>query len=390
MLSSLVTGSLAWLGGAHDAAREASAAADARRSEVGEALDVALEAEVTLVDSAVQCQRRRAEAAEATSEGEGEGEGEAAADGGEGAARRLQLRGARLRGRLHALKAAQAELATTAEPEMPGGAETEAEVEDGHAADRTADAGGLKRQRRAEAGAEHDAAPRPAGAELRRARLETDAATRAAAAAVVAARDAEARAQAAEVARRGAATELAALREATLTTARRAQQQPSGEDLATSQAELQRATAAATAAAAARKQAEERVARVVGGDIHAASGGGATGGRRGGAAPALASLLRVRDEPGVRRCLFALHVLAGRSLPVRVTGTAEQVWPVLDAARRSGRSVRVWPLDRLKPHDHTQRQRAIQKEFGAARVVLPVDLLEFDAPFAPAVRQART
>ena len=159
MLSSLVTGSLAWLGGAHDAAREASAAADARRSEVGEALDVALEAEVTLVDSAVQCQRRRAEAAEATSEGEGEGEGEAAADGGEGAARRLQLRGARLRGRLHALKAAQAELATTAEPEMPGGAETEAEVEDGHAADRTADAGGLKRQRRAEAGAEHDAAP---------------------------------------------------------------------------------------------------------------------------------------------------------------------------------------------------------------------------------------
>jgi hypothetical protein len=382
---------LALLGDAHDAAREASAAADARHSEVGEALDVALEAEVTLVDSAVQCQRRRAEVAEA--EAAGEGEGEAATDGGEGAARRLQLRGARLRGRLHALKAAQAELATSAGPETPGWAgagaeaEAEAEVEGGRAADRAADVGGLKRQRRAEAGAEHDAT-RPAGAELRRARLETDAATRAGAAAAVAARDAEARAQAAEVARRGAATELAALREAALTTARRAQQQPSGEDPATSQAELQRATTAAAAAAAARKQAEERVARVVGGDIHAASGGGETGGRRGGAAPALASLLRVRDEPGMRRCLFALHVLAGRSLPVRVTSTAEQVWPVLDAARRGGRSVRVWPLDRLKPHDHTQRQRAIQAEFGPTRVVLPVDLLEFDAPFAPAVRQA--
>ena len=71
---------LALLGGAHDAARAASAAADARRSEVGEALDVALEAEVTLVDSAVQCQRRRAEAAAAEATGEGEGE----ADGGEG------------------------------------------------------------------------------------------------------------------------------------------------------------------------------------------------------------------------------------------------------------------------------------------------------------------
>ena len=344
-------------------------------------MDVALEAEVTLVDSAVQCQRRRAEAAEAAATGEGEGE--AATDGGEGAARRLQLRGARLRGRLHALKAAQAELATTAGP--AGGAEAGADVE--VEGGRAADAGGLKRQRREEAGAEHDAT-RPAGAELHRARLEADAATRAAAAAVVAARDAEARAQAAEVARRGAATELAALREAALTTARRAQQQPSGEDPATSQAKLQRATTAAAAAAAARKQAEERVARVVGGDIHAASGGGETGGRRGGAAPALASLLRVRDEPGMRRCLFALHVLAGRSLPVRVTDTAEQVWPVLDAARRGGRSVRVWPLDRLKPHDHTQRQRAIQAEFGATRVVLPVDLLEFDAPFAPAVRQA--
>ena len=78
----------------------------------------------------------------------------------------------------------------------------------------------------------------------------------------------------------------------------------------------------------------ERVSRVVGGDVHAASDGGETGGRRGGAAPALASLLRVRDEPGMRRCLFALHVLAGRSLPVRVTGTAEQVWPVLDVRVR--------------------------------------------------------
>ena len=38
--------------------------------------------------------------------------------------------------------------------------------------------------------------------------------------------------------------------------------------------------------------------------------------------------------------------------------------------------------------NHTQRQRAIQAELGAARVVLPVDLLEFDAQFAPAVRQA--
>ena len=83
------------------------------------------------------------------------------------------------------------------------------------------------------------------------------------------------------------------------------------------QAELQQATVAAAAAAAARKQAEERVAHVAGGDILAAGGSGAAGDRRGGAAPALASLLRVRDEPGVRRCLFALHVLAGRSLPVR-------------------------------------------------------------------------
>ena len=63
---------LALLGDAHDAAREASAAADARHSEVGEALDVALEAEVTLVDSAVQCQRRRAEVAEAEAAGEGD------------------------------------------------------------------------------------------------------------------------------------------------------------------------------------------------------------------------------------------------------------------------------------------------------------------------------
>ena len=376
---------LALLGGAHDAARAASAAADARRSEVGEALDVALEAEVTLVDSAVQCQRRRAEAAAAEATGEGEGE----ADGGEGAARRLQLRGARLRGRLHALKAAQAELATTAGPAGDAEAEAEAEADGGRAADRAADAGGLKRQRRAEAGAEHDAT-RPAGAELHRARLETEAATRAAATAAAAARDAEARAQEAEAARRGAATELAALREATLAAARRAQQQqqPSGEDPATLQAEFQRATAAAAAAAAELKQAEKRVACVVGGGVHAASDGGETGGRRGGAAPALASLLRVRDEPGMRRCLFALHVLAGRSLPVRVTGTAEQVWPVLDAARRSGRSVRVWPLDRLKAQDHTQRQLAIQAELGAARVVLPADLLEFDAQFAPAVRQA--
>lgn len=54
----------------------------------------------------------------------------------------------------------------------------------------------------------------------------------------------------------------------------------------------------------------------------------------------------------------------------------------------AGRRLKIWPLDNLSVHDSQQRQRAAQQQLGAQAVMLPLDFLEFDAGFRPALLRA--
>ena len=359
---------------AQKALRERTAAVGALRSEAVAVADMASEAEAMLVDSLVQREWRQAEVREAAGEG-----------GGEAGAHRLQARAARLRGQLHALQAAQVELEAEAEKQRH-----EAGGREAHESKKRPP--GPKRQRMdgVDGEAERRGRAEAARNELRTTRDELDEATRASAAAADAAREAENRVEAAEAARCQATAALETLTEAAMAAARSVAEAPESERTNVSglRAALQRSTAAAASAAAARKQAEGRL-RHLDPPTDEAAGTRAKAPSVAATAPTLASVLRLRDGAGgVQLHLNALHVLAGRHLPVRLTRTSEEAWPVLDAARKGGRSVRVWPLERLSVRDHTASQRGIQAEFGAARVVLPIELLEHDPAWAGAVRHA--
>ena len=354
--------------------REKTAAVGALRSEAVVVADKVSEAEAMLVDSLVQREWRRAEARETAGAGRDEA-----------GAHQMQARAARLRGQLHALQAAQVELEAEAEKQR-----REAGGRDAQESKKRP--GGPKRQRMegVDGGMERRGRSEAARNELRKTRDELDEAKRASAGAADAAREAEDGVEAAETACSQAAAALEMLTEAAMAAACSVAEAPESEraDASELRAALQRSTAAAASAAAARKHAEGRL-RHLDPPTDEAAGTRATAASVAATAPTLASVLRLRDGVnGVQLYQNALHVLAGRHLPVRLTRTSDEAWPVLDAARKAGRSVRVWPLERLSARDHTASQRSIQAEFGAARVVLPIDLLEHDPAWAGAVRHA--
>ena len=94
-----------------------------------------------------------------------------------------------------------------------------------------------------------------------------------------------------------------------------------------------------------------------------------------GTAPTLCSVLKLAEAPRLLRCLTALQVLAGPHLAVRLTRTREEAIPILEAARKRGDSVRVWPLSDLDVPRRGDAHERLQRQYGREDVIRPSELI---------------
>ena len=62
--------------------------------------------------------------------------------------------------------------------------------------------------------------------------------------------------------------------------------------------------------------------------------------------------------------------------------------PLLDDARARGAAVRVWPLSRLQPVDHSAEHRRLVATYGEGSLVPPLSLLEYAPAHRPAMLAA--
>lgn len=95
--------------------------------------------------------------------------------------------------------------------------------------------------------------------------------------------------------------------------------------------------------------------------------------------------------PGVLQILVAPTVSeANRLLAAAAAGAAAGRGGGRGGAGGGGNSMRlkIWPLDNLSVHDMQRQQRAAQQQLGQQAVMLPLDLLDFDAVHRPALLRA--
>jgi hypothetical protein len=91
--------------------------------------------------------------------------------------------------------------------------------------------------------------------------------------------------------------------------------------------------------------------------------------------------LSVIAGPAVLQTLVAPSVSeANRLLAAAAAGAG--------GAAGSNRRLKIWPLDNLSVHDLQRQQRAAQQQLGQHAVLLPLDLLEFEAGHRPALLRA--
>lgn len=105
-------------------------------------------------------------------------------------------------------------------------------------------------------------------------------------------------------------------------------------------------------------------------------------------------------EQQLEQMLTPLSVIAGPAvLQTLVTGSVSDANRVLAAAAAAGsgsagfpnsssRRLKIWPLDNLSVYDQQQQQRVAQRQLGNHAVMLPLDLLEFDDVYQPAMLRA--
>lgn len=104
------------------------------------------------------------------------------------------------------------------------------------------------------------------------------------------------------------------------------------------------------------------------------------------------------DEGQLAVCqsrLTALAIIAGPALlQVLVADSSADANQLLSAAAASncrggsGGKLKIWPLDNIKAYSNLHTQRAAQQQLGSDKVVLPLDLLDFDKKYAPAMQRA--
>lgn len=158
------------------------------------------------------------------------------------------------------------------------------------------------------------------------------------------------------------------------------------------------------AALVTRADADAAAAGVMGGPYGSGLpvGRGIPGGRA--AAKPLAACFAFKhpNDPGVKRLLRALAPVCAASLDVMVVPDAAAAAALLDhhkqqqQQQRAGhqrrtstnQKLRIWPLDRLAPFDRRGAQREAQRVLGSSRVLLPVDLFDFDPAHEPAMVRA--
>ena len=74
-------------------------------------------------------------------------------------------------------------------------------------------------------------------------------------------------------------------------------------------------------------------------------------------------------------------------MSVLVTRTMQQACSVLDQLQGDQPGLRVWPLDCVSGPDRLALQQEAQRQLGAERVVLPVQLVKFEPAVAGAVQR---
>jgi hypothetical protein len=119
------------------------------------------------------------------------------------------------------------------------------------------------------------------------------------------------------------------------------------------------------------------------------------------------SLKGAADPQSISQLLLPLSVIAGpAALQVLVANTMQDANELLAAAAgakpghsrgnrgnrgsssNGGGKLRIWPLEQLQPYNMLRAQRAAQQAIGAARVIFPLDLLQYDSMYEPAMLRA--
>lgn len=104
-------------------------------------------------------------------------------------------------------------------------------------------------------------------------------------------------------------------------------------------------------------------------------------------------------EQQLQLMLTPLSVIAGPAvLQTLVTASVSDANRVLAAAAAAGsagfpsssssRRLKIWPLDNLSVFDQQQQQRMAQQQLGKHAVMLPLDMLEFESVYQPAMLRA--
>lgn len=98
----------------------------------------------------------------------------------------------------------------------------------------------------------------------------------------------------------------------------------------------------------------------------------------------------------LEQMLTPLSVIAGpavlQTLVAPSVSEANRLLAAAAAGARGGaggnRRLKIWPLDNLSVHDLQRQQHAAQQQLGQHAVLLPLDLLEFEAAHRPALLRA--